>query len=220
MSDRLYVFLDESGNLDFSSSGTRYFVMTSVSMRRPFHVNDALNEYKYDCIEYGLEQQYFHCAEDNSHVRGRVFEIISSRLQDMEIHSLIVEKSKTNPVLTVETRFYPQMLGYLLKYVLGSRFHEDVREVLIITDTLPLKRQRRAIEKAVKGFLSAMLPDRVKYRVVHHDSRSHHGLQVADYCCWAIYRKWEKGEKTHYSSIKSALRSEFDIFRAGTIHYY
>ena len=220
MNERVYVFLDESGNLDFSSSGTRYFVLTSVSMKRPFQINDALDEYKYDCIEYGLEQQYFHCAEDNLHVRSRVFGIISSELQNMEIHSLIVEKSKTNPVLTVETRFYPEMLGYLLKYVLRSQFHDNAGEVVIITDTLPLKRRRRAIEKAVKGSLSAMLPDRVKYRVVHNDSRSHHGLQVADYCCWAIYRKWEKGEKTHYSSIKPALRSEFDIFGTGTTQYY
>ena len=220
MSDHVYVFLDESGNLDFSPSGTRFFVLTSVSMRRPFHVNSALDEYKYDCIEYGLEQQYFHCAEDNSHVRSRVFRIIGSHLENMEIHSLIVEKSKTNPVLRVETRFYPQMLGHLLQYVLNSRFHQNADDVVVITDTLPLKKRRRAIERAVKGSLSSMLPNRVKYRIAHHDSRSHHGLQVADYCCWAVYRKWEKDEKTHYSSVKSSLRSEFDIFSTGTTYYY
>ena len=35
---------------------------------------------KYDCIEYGLENQYFHCAEDNRHVRGKVFDIIGDHL--------------------------------------------------------------------------------------------------------------------------------------------
>ena len=220
MSNRGYIFLDESGNLDFNSSGTRYFVLTSVSMMRPFQINGALDEYKYDCIEYGLEQRYFHCAEDNSHVRGRVFEIIGSHLENMEIHSLIVEKNKTNPVLRVETRFYPRMLGYLLQYVLKSRFHQNADEVVIITDTLPLKRQRRAVEKAVKSSLSNMLPVSSRYRVVHHESRSHQGLQVADYCCWAIFRKWERGEDAHYSTITSAVRSEFDIFCTGTTYYY
>ena len=60
MSGTIYVFLDESGNLDFTASGTRYFVMTSVSMERPFPMNDALDAYKYDCLELGLPQEYFH----------------------------------------------------------------------------------------------------------------------------------------------------------------
>ncbi len=60
MSGTIYVFLDESGNLDFTASGTRYFVMTSVSMERPFPMNDALDTYKYDCLELGLPQEYFH----------------------------------------------------------------------------------------------------------------------------------------------------------------
>ena len=220
MSDHVYVFLDESGNLDFSPSGTRFFVLTSVSMRRPFHVNSELDEYKYDCIEYGLEQQYFHCSEDSSHVRSRVFRIIGSHLENMEIHSLIVEKSKTNPVLRVETRFYPRMLGHLLQYVLKSRFHQNADEVVVITDTLPLKKQRRAIERAVKISLSSMLPNHVKYRIAHHDSRSHRGLQVADYCCWAVYRKWSRGDDRHYATIANAVQSEFDIFRRGTTYYY
>ena len=138
----------------------------------------------------------------------------------MEIRSLIVEKNKTNPTPTIESRFYPRMLEYLLEYVLRNQSHENAHEVVIITDTLPLKRQRQAIEKAIKVSISAMLPDRLKYRIVHHDSRSHHGLQVADYCCWAIFRRWESGDDTCYSHITSAVYSEFDIFQTGTTHYY
>jgi hypothetical protein len=46
-----YIFLDEAGNLDFSLKGTSYFVLTSVSMRRPFPACTALDAYKHDCIE-------------------------------------------------------------------------------------------------------------------------------------------------------------------------
>ncbi len=45
-------------------------------------------------------------------------------------------------------------------------------------------------------------------------------LQVADYCCWAIFRKHEHKDATHYSGIKSAVWSEFDIFQSGTTYYY
>ena len=54
----------------------------------------------------------------------------------------------------------------------------------------------------------------------NHRSRSHYGLQVADYCCWAVFRKWQREETEHYDRIRPAMRSEFDIFRSGTRYYY
>ena len=88
MSESVYIFLDESGNLDFSGRGTRYFVLTSVSMVRPFPMYEALDAYKYDCLEYGLATEYFHCANDNRHVRARVFEIISCHLKRIAVDLL------------------------------------------------------------------------------------------------------------------------------------
>lgn len=216
----VYIFLDESGNLDFSAHGTRYFVMTSVSMERPFRAYGALDAYKYDCLEYGLESEHFHCAEDNRHVRGKVFDIIGEYLDTTSIDSLIVEKRKTNPTLTADRRFYPEMLGYLLKYVFSRQSNAEAEEIIVITDNLPLKRKRRAIEKAVQTALANMLPQHQKYRILHHDSRSHYGLQIADYCCWAVSQKYEKGNITYFDKIRPAVCSEFDIFQKGTIHYY
>lgn len=211
MSERVYVFLDESGNLDFSTRGTRYFVLASVSMKRPFQVNDALDGYKYDCIEYGLEHEGFHCANDNAHVRSRVFDIIGDRLEGVEIHSLVVEKSRIASDARAEARFYPEMLGTLLRAVLETPLHAAAREIVVITDTLPLKRRRRAIEKAVKVTLERMLPNSPRHRILHHDSRSHYGLQVADYCCWAIFRKHERGDRSYYGHIRSAMHSEWEM---------
>ena len=178
-----YIFLDEAGNFDFSPTGTRYFVLTSVSARRPFAPYGPLDDYKHDCLEFGLNTEYFHCAEDNPWVRRRVFELIAAHLNDLRIDSLIVEKSKTNPALREERRFYPEMLGYLLRYVVPKELSNDTDEVIVITDTIPVQKKRRAIEKAIRGTLAEMLPTGMRYRVLHHQSRSHYGLQVADYCC-------------------------------------
>lgn len=87
-----YIFLDEAGNLDFSTNGTPYFVLTSVSMRRPFPMYQELDAYRHDCLEYGLEMEYFHCSEDNIHVRNSVFGLIAKNLGSMRIDCLVVEK--------------------------------------------------------------------------------------------------------------------------------
>ena len=45
-------------------------------------------------------------------------------------------------------------------------------------------------------------------------------IEIADYCNWAIFRKWERQDLRSYELIRSGLRSEFDIFKSGARHYY
>ena len=215
-----YIFLDEAGNFDFSPAGTRYFALTSVSMLRPFPAHGALDDYKHECLEFGLNTEYFHCANDNSRVRSRVFDVIAAKLDGMRIDSLIVDKPKTGPALRDDQRFYPEMLGHLLRFVLPKDLAAGAEEVIVITDTIPVNKKRQAIEKAIQQALARMLPPEMRYRILHHASRSHYGLQVADYCCWAVFRKWQRAETEHYDRIRAAVRSEFDIFRTGTRNYY
>jgi GTP-dependent phosphoenolpyruvate carboxykinase len=112
------------------------------------------------------------------------------------------------------------MIGYLIRYVLEPRNLKDYEEVIVITDSVPVSRKREAIEKAVKQTLSRMLPNGTRYKILHHASKSCTGLQIADYCNWAIFRKWERGDLRSYELIRSGIRSEFDIFKSGPRHYY
>jgi hypothetical protein len=216
----LYVFLDEAGDFNFSVTGTKFFTLTTITKTRPFSWDAPLISLKYDLIEVGLDMEYFHAAEDRQAVRDRVFGIITSNLVDLRIDSLIVEKPKTGPALQVVEKFYPRMIGYLLRYVLDPKNHKDFSEVIVITDSIPVSRKREAVEKAVKQTLSKMLPMGTKYRVLHHASKSCVGLQVADYCNWAIFRKWERGDLRSHDLIRSGIQSEFDIFKSGNRYYY
>lgn len=214
----LYIFLDEGGNFDFSPSGTKYFTLTSVAMCRPFAIREPWDDYRHELLEFGRDVEYFHCADDNRYLRGRLFGILNAHSQGFRIDSLIVEKAKAGPALRADARFYPEMLGYLLRHIFEK--HNGYNEIIVITDSIPHNKKRKAVEKGVKHALKNMLPAGMRYRVLHQASRSHYGLQVADYCNWAVYRKWDAGETTYYDQIKSAIHSEFEIFRCGTKWYY
>ena len=189
-------------------------------MERPFVINTELDAYKYDIIEYSLDMEYFHCSHDNIHIRGKVFEVIKRHLQSFQIDSLILEKCKTDPANQGFARFYPHLLGYLLLYVFNRNKGKQFNEVLIITDSIPVKRQRKAMEKTIKEVLARMLPKHVAYRILHHETKAHYGLQAVDYCNWAIFRKWEQNDYEHYEKIKPAMKTEFDIFQTVTTRYY
>lgn len=45
-------------------------------------------------------------------------------------------------------------------------------------------------------------------------------LQVADYCSWALQRKWEVADLRSYNLIAPKVQSEFDLFAAGKTTYY
>lgn len=222
-SPTLYVFLDEGGNFDFSNNGSKSFSLTSVSLTRPFGLHTILDTYKYDLIEHRIQPRInlecFHCADDNRHVRMRVFDLLREHLPDNSVDIVIVEKSKTGPALREPVKFYPKMLGYLLRFAI-EKAGPDIGEVVVITDSIPLAKKRKAIEKATKSTLHDMLRQDVPFRVMHHASKAHYGLQIADYVNWAVLRKWERGETALYNRISEKIRSEFDIFRSGTRHYY
>jgi len=216
----VYIFLDEGGNFDFSPSGTHYFVLTSLTKSRPFKAYIALNELKYDLIESGINLEYFHAAEDTQETRNQVFDVIEQHLTEVRLDSLIIEKRKTGHALQTEMRFYPEMLGYLLKYVLNGINLQEVCEAIIVTDRIPIAKKRQAVEKAVKITLAHMLPQHIPYRILHHESKSNIDLQIADYCNWAIYRKWDRGDERSYKKIEKAIKSEFPIFEKGATAYY
>jgi len=175
---------------------------------------------KYDQLELGLNIECFHASEDKQIVRNQVFGIIANNLDKFRIDSLIVDKCKTVPGLQKMENFYPEMVGYLLRYVLGSIKPDSYKEIIVITDKLPFNKKRRAIEKAIKITLAQTLIGQPPYRVLHHEAKSCFNLQISDYCNWAIYRKYDKNDKRSYSIISSAIKSEFSIFRYGTKKYY
>jgi hypothetical protein len=219
--DFLYLFLDEGGNLDFSLSGTRYFILTCLTKQRPFEAYKSLYELKYDLIEQGTAIDRFHATEDRQEVRNKVFKIIRENLTEVRVDSIIVEKRKTDTSSQSVEKFYPRMMSHLLESVFRgcdlTRFRE---EVLVFTDSLPVKKKEEAIKKGIKENLGRVLPGLTKYRIYHHDSRSNLDLQIVDYINWAIYRKWNNNDLRSYELIKPAIASESDIFQSNQTFWY
>jgi hypothetical protein len=215
-----YVFLDEGGNFDFSPNGTQYFTLTSVRVFRPFPIDQYLTELRFDLIESGLELEYFHASEDRQATRDRVFKVIRGALGAFRVDSVIVEKRKTIPSLREERRFYPEILGHLLKHVVRGTNLSGISEFIIIADRYPNAKKRNAVEGAVKAVVKTMLPPGVRYRVLFQGSKSACGLQIADYFNWAIFRKWERNDSRSLDAVSPAVSSQIDIFVRDTLTWY
>ncbi len=215
----LFIFLDEAGNDDFSPSGTQHLVWTSVTTEAPALLVSELYELKHRICEAGLDLEYFHATTDKQWVRDKVFDLLTG-CTHLRVDSLIVEKAKTHPSIATYLELYPRMCFYLLRFVLSRFDLTAYQHIFIFMDYLAVKGMREALVKGIREAISPLLSGARKYSIHQHHSMSHSYLQIADYYCWAIYRKWEAQDVRSYERVRHQISSEFDIFRRGTERFY
>jgi len=204
-----YFFFDESGNLDFSPNGSRYYFFGLLTTRDPAPLSVALTRLRYELLAEGLELENFHAAEDTQSVRGRVFQRITE-VGGFELDVLVADKRRFRPELHDALEFYSCLANVLLDAVL-RRHAQGSDRLVVVTDRLPLQRHRKAAEKAFKSAIRNTLAER-PFSIVHHASSAHALLQVVDYCTWAVQRKWHRGDTRSYELISGTIRSVYEAF--------
>ena len=223
----VYLYIDEAGNFDFSPKGSQYFILTAVVMSRPFaHIN-ALAAVKYDCIESGLDEKKhpkcheFHAATDAQSVRDRVFDVICRDCANVRIYSVIIRKNKTDPALRLPDKLYTKAFEWLVKRIAACEAIGEGTLVVAITDSYLFKGKTEAVKAAIKSFLDKCFARAgIEYRYYQHLSESDVNLQIADYCCWAIQRKWERGDTRSYDIICEMVKNEGDVLKRESAVYY
>jgi hypothetical protein len=216
MADR-YVFADEAGNFDFSngSGASRYFILCTVASSS-CEVGDALLALRRELGWRGLHlDRVFHATEDPQAVRNEVFALLAD--MDFSVDATILEKSKAQPHLRDEATLY-KMAWYLhFKYL--ARNVESSDRLFVAASSLGTKKARGALHTAVDDVVRQLSPCR-SHRVAFWPTDSDPCLQVADYCTWAIQRKWERADGRSHILIAPKIRSEFDVWRLGRVNYY
>ena len=217
-SETLYIFIDESGNFDFSPSGTKYFVLTAFATFSPVEERDMLLRLKYDLLSSGINQEYFHATEDKQIIRDKVYAFLEDMQSKYEIHSVIARKNKTNPSLYDEQFFYELICKTLLRYIFQGKLRR-VDNIVVVLGSLFTRRKQEAILNTLHNFLKFNFSS-IHSQIYFHQSGNDLNCQLADYCCWAISVKYTRNEQRPYQIIKKRIKSEFNIFKTGDTIYY
>jgi len=220
----LHVHLDESGDLEFSPDGSPFFFFSVVWTYEPAPLAQELNGLRFALIKEGHGEKLsgFHAKDDAQPRRDRVFPVLTKHTNWM-FASLVVNKRRVNPSIREPENFYPKFATMLLRFVFRGRLKPQTHKVLIYTDTLPFSGKRReAAEIAIKAACRADLPAEIPFHVLHHRRESNAWIQVADYCCWSVCRKWQLGNLDAYNLLRPRLAAtEIDPTSRGdgTIYY-
>jgi Protein of unknown function (DUF3800) len=216
---RKYIFADESGNFDFSRKpgASRYFILTPVSAS-DCSMGDALLALRRDLAWRGVGLgTEFHATEDEQKIRDEVFGVIANL--SLRVDATILEKAKAeSQVRGSDERFYQTAWFFHLRHV-AKQAASSNDEMLVVGASLGTKKKKEVFHDAVADVVGQVAP-MLNYRTAFWSAASEPCLQVADYCSWAIQRKWERNDLRSYALIQKHITTEFDLWRGGRTLYY
>lgn len=216
---RAFIFSDEAGCFVFerNNRASRYFLVCTVSLP-DCSIGDGLLELRRDMVWRGLPVgEEFHATEDKDVVRDEVYAYLAQH--DFRVDATLLEKSKAQPQTRVTPeRFYKTAWFYHFKHV-GPSLLKDKTEAHITAAALGTKRGQAVYTSAVNDVLQQTV-QRQQWATCFPRAVADPCLQVADYCAWAIQRKWERNQTKWYDVLRPKIESEYDLWKVGTKHYY
>lgn len=205
----LHIFIDESGNFDFSEKGTRHFVLTAVSSFAPLHRRTAFMRLRYALLAQDHDLEFFHATEDKQFVRDKFFGLLA-RLEGVEIDAAVARKRELRGLMTLDEALYGTMLHGVLSHVFQRHDIAEVRDIVVVVGALFTGRKRELILKKLKTQLKKITSR--PYRIYFHRVIADLNCQIADYCGWAIYVAFERGELRPLNTIKHLLSNKFQVY--------
>ena len=216
----LYVFIDESGDFNFTQSGTDHFVMSAFMARDPMECGEKLSNLKYEFLSRGLQDQIpFHATENSAGTRMRV---IGTLCEDHHcwVHTIYADKHLAHPSKHSPEVFYALMGGALGKYLLKSA-NQNEEPIVMMFDAALSSKHRSAFLKAVKPLLNQIGR---RYYIMFKPVKEDVNGQIADYFAWATFRKLETGDDSWLEMLKARAprgnTSEFNLFKTGHTRYW
>ncbi|WP_314324189.1 DUF3800 domain-containing protein [Paenarthrobacter ilicis] len=212
----LYVFVDESGNFDFTNKGTDHFVISAVFTDDPCRSAAALQTLKYDLLASRSDQLEFHATENSRGTRARVTQVIRELSQCIRVHSIYADKhyahrSLHSPVAMLS--LFGKALARWVAVAVGGN-HD---QVVLVFDSVLTGKQRDAFMKAVKPALKAL---EKPFHVAFHPVKSDLNGQIADYFAWSVFRSLEAKDPLPLEALVGISHSKFNIFERGHTRYW
>jgi hypothetical protein len=217
-----HIFVDESGRPEvFNKKGddllavgktSKYLVIAAIRTADPQRLAREVAA----AAPTGGKPRILHAVTDGPGLKSRVLTTLAGL--DVVASAIVMDKTMLDPAQTWRTdptRFYNEMLGYLL----GDQLHSYARTTIVISrkdfDTAKELQQMATTigdrHRVVLGGFSKWSGHSVDAQLRTHASSR--GLQAADYIAWAVFQAFERGNMKWTQLAQPILGSIWDLGR-------
>lgn len=213
-----YIFADEAGCFTFENKAhvSKYFILCTVLMDECSVGNTLLELRRQLARQNAPLGEYFHASEDQQRIRDAVFEAITPH--NFCIHATIMEKAKALlHIRATKPTFYKYGWFFHFRHGVAKLIKPDC-DTLVSAAALGTRKEKASFTSAIEEVMQRTIPG--KWSIDFCPSATEPCLQVADYCAWALQRKWERNDLRSYNLIKDRIVYEYDLWQKGEKRHY
>lgn len=206
-----YIFLDESGDLGFKKSSSKWFLFTIAMTNEARALERAVKKVWRPLKRKHKKLGELHASHEKDITRKRVLRHLSE-VADFKVLCVILNKQKVYVDLQNQKNYlYNYTANILLDRLHTKEVLEPKESVHLFVDRKDTKKRLR--ENFIDYLTSSMKKRRDgQFAVELHSSHENKSLQAVDFISWAIFRKYESGDYAFYDIIKSKITDERLLF--------
>ena len=213
----VYLYIDESGDLGFSGTGSEYFVITCI------RIKDEKTNVLYKGIikevrQAVLKKKSKKLSElkfSNSSLLIRERFLTRAAKLDIEVFSLIIKKEFTQQKLKDNL---PILYSYLIRVII-DRAVTPSNDIHICLDKCMSTSQMENFQTYIQTEFYFRFKEVPKLKIIHENSNCNEALQVTDFICGAFGYKYNtahvKGDFEHYTNLikGKVILEKNDLFK-------
>lgn len=203
-----YIFLDESGELGFDKNSSKFFVITLLSCNEDalIRIRRIIKKVRMKKLKKKIKS-IPELKGHNSSDFIREYVLKKAYEENIEIFSIILDKSKVYDYLKTKKSI---LYNYTANLIINECSLND-SNIKLVVDRSYGKFLAGEFNRYVKNSI-LQKNNNCKLEIIHEDSKKESALQVLDFICWSIKRKYELSDERFYNIIKNKIVIEKIMF--------
>lgn len=206
-----YIFLDESGDLGFKKSSSKWFLFTIAIVSDPRLLERVVKKIWRPLKKRHKKLGELHAYHADDITRTRMLQKLNE-LKDLKVLCVVLNKKKVHVDLQNQKNYlYNYTANILLDRLHSSANIKSNEQIQLFIDRKDTKKRLR---ENFTRYLASQMTNRGRkhFTVALHTSHENKSLQAVDFISWAIFRKYEMGDFEFYELIKSKITDERLLF--------
>jgi len=213
-----YIFLDESGDLGFNFSKqktSKYFIISFlfVDKEQKRSTEKIIKKIyqNFSKAELNKHKNCLHCYKEKPGIRIKLLNLLNEK--NIKIMAIYLNKSKVYSKLHDEKQvLYNYVTNILLDRIFSKRLVARKETIILIASK---RETNKFLNENFKDYLEKQTQNNhnqhieVKIKTPFEEKC----LQVIDFVCWSLFRKYEHGDESYINIIQNKIIEENGLFQ-------
>ena len=204
-----YIFLDESGELGFKKSSSRYFIITLLSCDEKDlpDLRRIIKRVREKIIKKKIKK--FPEIKGNNSTDEIRKDVLKRFIKtDSEIFVIILEKSKVYDYLRTKK---DKLYNYISTLILNECSLDNSHVCLIVDKSKTNRSLREDFDNYIRNNLNKKNIN-CNLIIKHENSQKENCLQVLDFVSWSIFRNYEYSDPTFMDIVRDKIVIKKELF--------